>query len=72
VSKVAELGLALMGPGALLRRGPWPNRFLGAPAIHIAGGTDEVQKNIAAERVLGLPREPLSDRDVPFDQLSRS
>ncbi len=72
VTKVGDLGLDLLGPGGLLRRGPWPNRFLGAPAIHIAGGTDEVQKNVAAERVLGLPREPRSDRDVPFDQLPRS
>jgi alkylation response protein AidB-like acyl-CoA dehydrogenase len=71
VSKVGDLGLDLLGPAALRRRGPWGNRFLGAPAIHIAGGTDEVQKNVAAERVLGLPREPRRDRDLPFDQLPR-
>lgn len=71
-TKVAELGMDLLGPEALRRRGSWQNRFLGAPAIHIAGGTDEIQKNVAAERVLGLPREPQSDRDVPFDQIPRS
>ena len=71
VTRVAELGMGLLGPSALRRRGPWQNRFLGAPAIHIAGGTDEIQKNLAAERVLGLPAEARADRGVPFDQLPR-
>lgn len=35
----------------------WSQLLLGAPAHRIAGGTDEIQKNIIAERVLGLPRE---------------
>jgi alkylation response protein AidB-like acyl-CoA dehydrogenase len=68
----AELGLRLEGPDALLRRGEWQHQFLMAPAFHIAGGTDEVQKNICAERVLGLPPEPRPDRDVPFQDLPRS
>ena len=71
-TKASELGVELQGPRALERRGFWQNRFLGAPSIHIAGGTDEVQKNVAAERSLGLPREPRSDRDVPFEDLPRS
>jgi alkylation response protein AidB-like acyl-CoA dehydrogenase len=71
LSKSADLGLRLLGPEALLRKGPWQNQWLFAPSMHIAGGTDEIQKNIAAERVLGLPREPLDQRDVPFENLRR-
>jgi len=72
ISRAAELGIRLEGPGGMQRRGFWQNLFLMAPALHIAGGTDEVQKNICAERVLGLPREPSPDKDLPFDQLPRS
>ncbi|OZG25822.1 acyl-CoA dehydrogenase [Williamsia sp. 1138] len=36
----------------------WSEHVLGAPGYKIAGGTDEIQHNIIAERVLGLPREP--------------
>jgi alkylation response protein AidB-like acyl-CoA dehydrogenase len=72
VSRGSELALRLMGPEALARKGPWQNQWLFAPSLHIAGGTDEIQKTIAAETVLGLPREPRGDRDLPFDQIPRS
>jgi hypothetical protein len=44
----------------------WANAWLSAPGIHIAGGTDEIMKNIIGERVLGLPKEPQVDRDISF------
>ena len=48
----------------------WGEHLLGAPGYRIAGGSDEIQRNIIGERVLGLPREPRVDRgrawkDVP-------
>jgi alkylation response protein AidB-like acyl-CoA dehydrogenase len=49
----------------------WQGRFLFAPAIRIAGGSNEVQRNIMAERVLGLPGEMRTDRDVAFRDLGK-
>lgn len=46
--------------------------FLFLPALPIAGGTDEVQKNIIGERVLQLPREPRLDKDIPFKEILAS
>ena len=43
--------------------------WISAPGARIAGGTDEIQKNTIAERVLGMPGEIRNDRDVPFREL---
>jgi alkylation response protein AidB-like acyl-CoA dehydrogenase len=50
--------------------GELQHRALSAPGASIAGGTDEIQRGIVGERVLGLPKEPRTDRDVPFKDLT--
>ncbi|MDQ2651114.1 MAG: acyl-CoA dehydrogenase family protein, partial [Actinomycetota bacterium] len=75
---VAELGVTVAGAhglvvgGEALEGGRWPEALLGSFAMHIGGGTDEVQRNIVGELVLGLPREPDPSREVPYNALTRS
>jgi 3-oxochol-4-en-24-oyl-CoA dehydrogenase len=54
--RVNELALELLGMAGLVEN-PWTEAFLFSPALTIGGGTTEVQKNILAQRALGLPRD---------------
>jgi alkylation response protein AidB-like acyl-CoA dehydrogenase len=50
----------------------WTEHLLGAPGYHLAGGTDEIQRTLIGERVLGLPPEPRAARNLPFSQLGKA
>ncbi len=63
MSLISQLLGEMLGPRMIADTGEWGtyawNEFvLGVPGMRIAGGTDEVMRNIVGERVLGLPKEP--------------
>jgi alkylation response protein AidB-like acyl-CoA dehydrogenase len=71
--KTSDLAMSIAGVGGQAWEDPkqsrWAQLVLSTPASRIAGGTDEVQRNIIGERVLALPKEPQVDRDIPFKEL---
>jgi acyl-CoA dehydrogenase len=62
-------GGALLDRGATIGESAWQERYLSIPGLRIAGGTDEVLRNIIAERVLGLPPDARADKGIAFKDI---
>ena len=75
LNHLGSLALALEGPAGTLAGDDAPHGdrafevMCTAFVNSIGGGTDQIQRNIIGERVLGLPVEPRADKDVPFSAL---
>jgi alkylation response protein AidB-like acyl-CoA dehydrogenase len=72
---VSEAAAVVLGPRLVADHGDgsfrWTEHVLGAPGYRIAGGSDEIQRTIIGERLLGLPPEPRADRNVPWKEIPR-
>ena len=74
MKRFSEFMATVLGPRILADSGEWgtyawSKLLLGIPGMRVAGGTDEVMRNILAERVLGLPKDPGIDSTTPFRDL---
>src|SRR4051794_14283115 len=77
LTRGAHFAADVVGPRLVADTGQWGafswgELLLSVPALRILGGTEEIMKNILAERVLGLPKEPGVDPNTPFRELRRS
>jgi len=71
--RIADLGVRLLGDDAVFSAASsgdtrWQYAMASMPGLAIAGGSNEILKNIIGERVLGLPAEPRLDKGIPFDE----
>ena len=74
LQSIGNFGIDSMDMAGMLRSDEgvsrsFQNAWLGAPGLRIAGGTDEILKNIIAERILGLPQDPRADKGVAFKDI---
>lgn len=77
-ARMGDLGLAIQGASAMLtgpdarRDGMFQQMFVGQWGMRIGGGTENIQRNVIGERVLGLPGEPRADKTTPFKDLPKN
>jgi alkylation response protein AidB-like acyl-CoA dehydrogenase len=71
MTQLGDLTVSLAGADSMAGNTRLAQAMLSAPAGHIAGGSDEVMKNIIGERVLGLPGEPRPDKGVAWRDVPR-
>jgi alkylation response protein AidB-like acyl-CoA dehydrogenase len=74
--EIANFCCQLFGPAGVIQdaalspqRGHFQESVLFSPGVRLAGGTDEVMRNILAEQVLGLPQEPRADKGIAFEDI---
>jgi alkylation response protein AidB-like acyl-CoA dehydrogenase len=76
--RLQDLAVDILGPAGMAwspadeSTGATIRGFLRSRANTIEGGTSEIMRNILGERVLGLPKEPSVDRDLPWKDVKRS
>jgi acyl-CoA dehydrogenase len=74
--EIANFVCQLLGPAGIIeddtmspQRAHFQQSVLFAPGVRLAGGTDEIMRNILAEQVLGLPQEPRADKGMAFQDI---
>ena len=73
--EMGAFGMELQGAAGVLTDdesgvdAAWQHSYMAMPGLRLAGGTDEILRNIISERVLGMPGEPRMDKDKPFKDI---
>ncbi len=74
--EIANFVCQLLGPAGIIeddnmspQRAHFQQSVLFSPGVRLAGGTDEIMRNILAEQVLGLPQEPRADKGMAFQDI---
>lgn len=75
---LASFGMDMQGQGGIIQdaelsplNAAFQNQWFGGAGYRIAGGTDEILRNIVSEQVLGLPQDIRVDKTVPYNELPR-
>ena len=76
LQEIANFGLDMLDSAGIVRsdeegaeQSMYQFGFWGAAGIRIAGGTDEILKNIISEQVLGMPQDMRADKGLPFNEI---